>query len=75
MKVVDIPVGKTADEVLALLERMIELASEGEVTDIAIACMFRDKSATTSLCIGHDPIGLLGAITVLKHRVLNEGIP
>jgi len=37
--------------------------------------MFRDKSATSSFFIGLDPIGLLGAISVLKQRVLNEGIP
>jgi hypothetical protein len=75
MNVVQMPTGKTADELIALLERLLEMTEEGEMTDIAVACMFRDKSATTSLYIGHDPIGLLGAINVLQHRVLSEGIP
>jgi hypothetical protein len=75
MKIVEMPLSKTPGEVVALLERLIEMTEEGEMTDIAIACMFRDKSATSSFFIGLDPIGLLGAISVLKQRVLNEGIP
>lgn len=75
MNIVQMPTGKTPDEVIALLERLMEMAGEGEMMDIAVACMFRDKSATTSFYVGLDPIGLLGAISVLKHRVLNEGIP
>lgn len=75
MKLVQMPTGKTSEVIIALLERMLEMAKEGEMTDIAIASMFRDKSATTSMHIGYDPVGLLGAITVLEHRVLREGIP
>lgn len=75
MNVVQMPTGKTSEVILALLERLTEMAEEGEMTDIAIACMFRDKSATTSMHIGFDSVGLLGAITVLKHRVLHEAMP
>lgn len=75
MKVVEIPKSVTSDEIQALLERMVELAEESEITDIAVACMFRDKSSSTVFHIGFDPIGLLGALHVVQQRVYKSGVP
>ena len=56
-------------EVLATLESLIIMAADGRLCSVALAGVHRDGSVTTAFVSGGRCVELMGATTVVQHRM------
>ena len=58
-----------SDEILATLDTIMEMALSGSLKSVAIAGVHHDGAITTAYVTGEASVTLMGAISVVHHRL------
>ncbi len=58
-----------SDDILATLDTIMDMALSGSLKAIAIAGVHHDGGITTSYVTGEESVTLMGAISVVHHRL------
>jgi recombinational DNA repair protein RecR len=62
---------ETNQDCLSLLEELVERVKEGEIVEIAIACVTNTGASVTANTLSQNAQYMIGSIEILKQKLIN----